>query len=104
MQEFLEYIVKNLVEAPEDVTITPTERGGATVYELRVNPRDAARVIGRKGSTINAIRSLLVAGSAKQGKRSILELLEDDVPASEDAGQDDYTDGAEEEDNDGDQK
>ncbi len=77
MQEFLEYVVKNLVEWPEDVVITPVERNGSTVYELQVNPADAARVIGRKGSTINAIRALLVAGSAKQGKRSILELIEE---------------------------
>ena len=75
MQEFLEYVIKNLVAVPEDV-ITPVERGGITVYELRVNPADAAQVIGRKGSTINAIRALLVAGSAKQGKRSVLELIE----------------------------
>ena len=77
MQEFLEYVIKNLVAVPEDVVITPVERGGITVYELRVNPADAARVIGRKGSTINAIRALLVAGSAKQGKRSVLELIEE---------------------------
>ena len=77
MQEFLEYVIKNLVAVPEDVVITPVERGGIIVYELRVNPADAARVIGRKGSTINAIRALLVAGSAKQGKRSVLELIEE---------------------------
>lgn len=77
MQEFLEYIIKNLVEFPADVKINPVERNGVTVYELRVNPADAARVIGRKGSTINAVRALLIAGSAKQGKRSVLELIEE---------------------------
>lgn len=77
MQEFLEYVIKNLVEVPDDVIIKSVERNGVTVYELRVNPVDAARVIGRKGSTINAIRALLVAGSAKQGKRSVLELIEE---------------------------
>lgn len=77
MQEFLEYVIKNLVEFPDDVKIEPVERNEVTVYELRVNPKDAARIIGRKGSTINAIRALLVAGSAKQGKRSALELIEE---------------------------
>jgi uncharacterized protein len=77
MQEFLEYVLKNLVEEPEDVDIKPVERNGVTVYQLRVSPVDTARVIGRKGSTINAIRALLVAGSAKQGKRSVLELIEE---------------------------
>ncbi len=100
MQEFLEYIVKNLVECPEDVSITPVEHNGCTVYELRVAPADAARVIGRKGSTINAIRALLVAGSAKAGKRSILELIEegDSEPREygyvpEDTEADDSTEG-----------
>jgi len=77
MQEFLEYVIKNLVEEPEDVSIRPVERNGVTVYELRVGPVDTARVIGRKGSTINAIRALLIAGSARQGKRSVLELIEE---------------------------
>ena len=77
MQEFLEYVLKNLVEEPEDVDIKPVERNGVTVYQLRVSPVDTARVIGRNGSTINAIRALLVAGSAKQGKRSVLELIEE---------------------------
>ncbi|MDI9400639.1 MAG: KH domain-containing protein [Limisphaerales bacterium] len=77
MQEFLEYVIKNLVEEPEDVSIRPVERNGVTVYELRVSPVDTARVIGRKGSTINAIRALLIAGSARQGKRSVLELIEE---------------------------
>ena len=77
MQEFLEYVIKNLVEEPEDVSIRPVERNGVTVYELRVSPVDTARVIGRKGSTINAIRALLIAGSARQGKSSVLELIEE---------------------------
>ena len=38
MQEFLEYIVKGLVQHPGSVTVTPVERTGATVYELRLDP------------------------------------------------------------------
>jgi len=77
MQAFLEYVVKGLVEHPEAVTITPVERDGMTVYELRMDQQDVGKIIGRHGVTINAIRSLLVAGSAKKGRRCSVEIVED---------------------------
>jgi hypothetical protein len=77
MQAFLEYVVKGLVQKPEAVTITPIDRAGLTVYELRLDPQDVGKVIGRQGQTINAIRSLLTAGSAKKGIRCSLEIVED---------------------------
>ena len=77
MQAFLEYVVKGLVERPDAATVTPVEREGITIYELRLHPQDVGRVIGRQGMTINAIRSLLQAGSAKKGKRSGLEIIEE---------------------------
>jgi uncharacterized protein len=81
MQEFLDYVVKGLVSHPEEVTITPVERNGMTVYELRVSPADMGRIIGKQGVTINAIRSLLQAGSARKGLRCMLEVI-DTNPAS----------------------
>jgi predicted RNA-binding protein YlqC (UPF0109 family) len=80
MQAFLEYVVKGLVQNPDSVTVTPVEREGTTVYELRLDPVDVGKVIGRQGTTINAIRSLLLAGSAKQGLRCTLEIVEDGAP------------------------
>ena len=77
MQAFLEYVVKGLVENPDAVSVNPVERHGMTVYELRLHPEDVGRVVGRKGSTINAIRSLLLVGSAKKGQRSTLEIVEE---------------------------
>jgi len=77
MQAFLEYVVKGLVQNPEAVTITPVEREGTTVYELRLDPQDVGKIIGRQGMTINAIRSLLLAGSAKKGMRCTVEIVED---------------------------
>ena len=77
MQAFLEYVVMGLVQHPAEVTITPVEREGTTVYELRLHPEDVGKVIGRQGVTINAIRSLLLAGSARKGLRCTLEIVED---------------------------
>jgi predicted RNA-binding protein YlqC (UPF0109 family) len=76
MQAFLEYVVKGLVEKPDAVTITPVQREGMTVFELRMDPQDVGKIIGRQGMTINAIRSLLLAGSAKTGVRCTLEIIE----------------------------
>jgi len=64
------------VQNPGAVTVTPVERAGATVYELRMDPSDVGKIIGRQGVTINAIRSLLLAGSAKQGLRCSVEIVE----------------------------
>ncbi len=77
MQAFLEYVVKGLVQKPEETTVTPIEKNGLTVYELRMNASDVGRIIGRDGVTINAIRSLLTAGSAKKGIRCSLEIVEE---------------------------
>lgn len=77
MEAFLEYVVKGLVDQPDQVKVTPVERNGATVYELRVDPKDVAKVIGRQGTTINAIRALLLVGSARKGLRCSVEIVED---------------------------
>jgi len=77
MQEFLAYVVKGLVQHPEAVVITPVERAGMTVYELRLEPSDVGKIIGRQGVTINAIRSLLSVGSANKGLRCSVEIVED---------------------------
>jgi uncharacterized protein len=77
MQAFLEYVVKGLVENPDAVTVTPVQREGTTIFELRLHPQDVGKVIGRQGMTINAIRSLLLAGSAKNGMRCTLEIVEE---------------------------
>jgi hypothetical protein len=77
MQPFLEYVVKNLVQHQDEVKVTPVEREGTTIYELRLHPSDVGKVIGRQGMTINAIRSLLLAGSARKGLRCSLEIVED---------------------------
>jgi hypothetical protein len=77
MQEYLAYVVKGLVQNPDAVTVTPVERGGTTIYELRMDPADVGKIIGRQGATINAIRSLLLAGSAKKGMRCSVEIVEE---------------------------
>lgn len=77
MQAFLEFVVKGLVVHPDAVTVTPVEKNALTVYELRLHSDDVGKVIGKQGMTINAIRSLLLAASAKQGVRCTIEIVEE---------------------------
>jgi hypothetical protein len=81
MQGFLEFAVKGLVDHPEEVTVTPVERQGSTIFELRMHPDDVGKVIGRQGKTIHTLRALLLAGSAKKGLRCSLEIIEDRPPS-----------------------
>ncbi|MCS7229076.1 MAG: KH domain-containing protein [Candidatus Kryptonium sp.] len=76
MREFLEFIAKHLVDRPEDVKITMEDRENRVIFRLQVGEGDVGKVIGRKGRTANAMRVLLSAVAAKEGKRAILEILQ----------------------------
>lgn len=76
MKEFLEFIIKHLVDNPDSVAVTEIEGERTTVFELRVGEGDLGKVIGKKGQTAKSIRTLLGAASAKLGKRAVLEILE----------------------------
>ena len=76
MKELVEFIVKQLVDHPEDVEVREVEGECAVIIEVRMNPACIGKVIGKNGKTINAIRSLLACASAKKGKRALLEIIE----------------------------
>lgn len=76
MKAFVEFIVKHLVDKPDEVTVTEIQGEKVTVLELRVAPGNLGMVIGRKGKIANAIRTLLTAASMRQGKKAVLEIIE----------------------------
>lgn len=76
MKEFVETIVKALVDNPDAVQLREIEGERTTVFELRVGQGDLGKVIGKAGNTAKAIRTIMLAVSAKQGKRAVLEILE----------------------------
>jgi uncharacterized protein len=80
MQPWLEYVVKGLVDRPEAVSVTPVERGGQVHYELRVDPDDVGKLVGRQGATIKAVRALLQIGAARRGRRCTVDIVEDGPP------------------------
>jgi uncharacterized protein len=76
MKEFIEFIVRALVDHPEAVEVSEVEGSRTTVYELRVGQGDLGKVIGKNGQTAKSIRTLLTAAAARTGKRAVLEILE----------------------------
>jgi len=77
MKDFVEYIVKKLVDNPEDVKVTQIDSEKTVILELQVKEGDLGKVIGKKGRTAKSLRILLTAAAAKQGqKRAILEIIE----------------------------
>lgn len=75
-QEFVEYVVKALVEKPESVEVKRSLDQKGVFLELSLDPEDVGKVIGKKGATINAIRSLLRVLGAKYDARYSLKVIE----------------------------
>ena len=74
--ELISYLVVNLVEHPEDVTVDIVKRQDRDVYQVRVNEADLGKVIGKGGQTAQAMRVLLTAVSAHTDQRIGLEIVE----------------------------
>lgn len=76
MKELLEYMVKSLVDNPDNVKIDEIAGEKTIIYELRVGEGDLGKVIGKEGRMAKAIRTILTAASMKKGKRAQLEIIE----------------------------
>ena len=74
MQEFVEYIVKSLVSNQDHVLINVTEEKGTVTVNVNVAQEDIGRIIGRKGRTVNSIRSLLRVLGSERGMRVQLDI------------------------------
>ena len=76
MKELLLYIAQNLVDNPDEVTVTENEGTEETVFELRVAPSDMGKVIGRHGKIAKEIRALMRAVAQKQGKHVSVDIVD----------------------------
>jgi predicted RNA-binding protein YlqC (UPF0109 family) len=76
MKDLIEQIAKAIVEKPEEVEVRGIEGENAIVIELRVAKEDIGKVIGKKGRTISAMRTILNATRAQKRKRQVLEVVE----------------------------
>jgi predicted RNA-binding protein YlqC (UPF0109 family) len=76
LKELIEFIAKSLVDHPEQVSINEIEGEKTTILELSVAEDDLGKVIGRRGRTAKAIRTVLSAAATKVDKRAVLEIIE----------------------------
>ncbi len=74
MKELVEVIAKALVDHPDQVTVTETEREDAVVVSLSVAPADMGKVIGKSGKIARAIRSVVKAASVDMEKKVVVEI------------------------------
>lgn len=77
MKEFLEYVARGLVDKPDAVWVEVEDDEDETVLTLGVDQEDMGRVIGRDGRIANALRDLLRAMAARDGRRVELEIVND---------------------------
>lgn len=76
MKDLLEYLAKALVDNPDEVRIEAIEGERSVILQLRVNPDDIGKVIGKQGRIAQALRTIVKAAATKQGKNAIVEILD----------------------------
>ena len=76
MHELLEFLAKSLVDDQEGVSVETIEEDDATVLELRVSQDDVGQVIGRRGRTITALRTVMRAVGAAHDQRVLVDLVD----------------------------
>ena len=76
METFLEFVIKQLVEAPEEVLVTKVEQGPKLIFKVEMRKTDVGKVIGRNGHTITAVRNLLNAAASRTRQQVFLQIVE----------------------------
>jgi hypothetical protein len=76
MKNLVAYIAQSLVDNPHSVSVDEVSSGQTMVLELHVAKPDIGKVIGRQGRTAQAMRTIINAASAKDRKRTVLEIVE----------------------------
>ena len=76
MKNLVEVIAKALVENPDEVVVTETEKERVIVVELRVAPSDMGKVIGKSGRIAKAIRSVVKAASSNHNKKVVVDIMQ----------------------------
>ena len=77
MNELLAYIIHELVHHPDEVKLSEVAGDRTIVFELRCNREDIGKIIGKNGKTVSAIRTILSSIAAAQGRRAILEVVDE---------------------------
>ena len=76
MKALLTYVARNLVDHPEQVSVSEIDADGETILELRVAPEVTGKVIGRQGRIAKEIRTLIRSVAQRSGKRVSVEIVD----------------------------
>lgn len=76
MKELLTYILQNLVDNPDEVSVTERKANGETVFQVRVASGDMGKVIGRQGRIVKQIRILMRAVAQRKGQKISVDILD----------------------------
>jgi predicted RNA-binding protein YlqC (UPF0109 family) len=76
VKDLLEYLAKALVDNPDGVEVTSVEGERSIILQLRVDPDDVGKVIGKKGRIAQAMRTLIKASATKEGRNAIVEIID----------------------------
>jgi len=76
MEQFIAYLVKNIVGQPDEVDIRSMMGQSGLLIEIRVAPEDIGKVVGRKGNVIRSLRTLAMTIGARLGWRVHLEIIQ----------------------------
>ena len=76
MEEFVAYLVKNMVNQPEEVDVRSLEGESGLLIEIRVAQEDIGKVVGKKGNVIRSLRTLAMTIGARLGRRVHLEIVQ----------------------------
>jgi predicted RNA-binding protein YlqC (UPF0109 family) len=79
VEEFLEFVLRRLIEFPDEMVVTRHDSPRAVTFHLRLRQSDVGKVIGKHGHTIAAIRDLLNAAASRHNQRASLEIIEENV-------------------------
>jgi predicted RNA-binding protein YlqC (UPF0109 family) len=76
MKELVEFIARSLVDHPERVEVRQVDGEKSIIVELKVDPEDMGKVVGKHGRIAKAIRTIVKASAVKQDKRVVVEIIE----------------------------
>lgn len=76
MKELVEFLARTLVDNPEEVEVSEVEGEKSVIIELRVAEDDMGKVIGKQGRIAKAIRTVVKAAAAREGKRVVVEIIQ----------------------------
>ncbi|HHT01504.1 MAG TPA: KH domain-containing protein [Firmicutes bacterium] len=76
MKELVEFLARALVDHPEAVQVREIEDGETVIYEVRVEPDDMGKIIGKHGRIVRALRTVVKAAAVKDGRRVLVEVVQ----------------------------